>query len=68
MPVIKLPLDPGNNTINMGQLYFLYNKDVNKVTIGIWNENDIEDLDLKDLLDLRKFIDNKIFKILMKTV
>ena len=63
---IKLPQDPTNSIVRFGELFFRYEDCL--VTAGIYNEGDIESLDLKDLLELRKFIDHKIYLTLIKTV
>ena len=66
MSELKLPQNPNNPIIRFGNLYVRYEDCL--VTFGKYDDGDIEMLDLKDLLELRKFINHKIYLTLIKTV
>ena len=59
MSQLSLPNNPDNRTIRFGNLYFRYEDCL--VTVGEYDQGDIESMDLKDLLELRKYINHKIY-------
>lgn len=67
MSFLKVKEDPTVNTYWIGDIYFSYRD--SGVRVGSWNNAETEDLvelDLKEMIQLRKYLNDKIAKILVK--
>lgn len=51
------------NSVKLGDVYFRFAPDHNRILVGEWNENVIESLNLSDMIKLRNFLDRKIMTV-----
>lgn len=67
MSFLKVKNDPTINTFWIGDVYFSFRTDT--ISVGSWSNvasEDLVELDLKEMIELRRYLNDKITKTLIK--